>query len=197
MTPSIPHPSQDQSDRTLIAENNQRKSTIVQTAIRQMEAASLTLPTQTTVSQRPIHTAVAYMMAAGRKRSEIAIATGMDPATLSNLAKQPWFRTLLKEIADAAGKDMVKTFLEGEVLPALEVLHTIIHDEKQKGATRVAAISQMLDRHLGKPVAHIDSKTKLNIHTAADARDQVESELERIDRELRDRGVKTITSQNN
>ena len=81
-------------------------------------------------------------------------------------------------------------------MPSLEVLRSIRDNPNEKGATRVSAVNSILDRGLGKPVAYVESKTTLNIHTAADAADQVQSELEKIDRELQDRGVKMISRGN-
>jgi hypothetical protein len=154
------------------------------------------LPQTISLTEKPVHTAVAYMLAAGRSRKETALASGLTETTITNLLGQPWFSKRLKEIADVAGKDMVKAFFEGEVMPSLAVLRSIRDDTSEKGATRVSAINSILDRGLGKPVAYVESKTTLNIHTAADAADQVQSELEKIDRELQDRGVKMISRGN-
>lgn len=152
------------------------------------------VPASIQLEEKPIHTAVAYMMCAGATRKEIAERTGLSLANISQLAVQPWFKIRLREITDTAGKDLVKAFLEGEVLPSLEVLRTIRDDCAQRGATRITAANSILDRFLGKPITHVEAKTQLNIHTAADARDQVESELEKVRRELAERGV--ITSPN-
>lgn len=156
--------------------------------------ATSRVPKNITLEEKPIHTAVAYMMCAGATRKEIAERTGLSLSNLSDLAVQPWFKIRLKEITDTAGKDLVKAFLEGEVLPSLEVLRTIRDDDHQRGATRITAANSILDRFLGKPITHVEAKTQLNIHTAADARDQVESELEKVRRELAEHGV--ITSPN-
>jgi hypothetical protein len=194
MTTATPHPQCERpviEDPVKAQEKNSRTQTMFDEYTVQLGDAR-SLPQYTILTEKPIHTAVAYMLAAGKARKEIAVASGLGEATISSLMAQPWFRKRLKEIADAAGTDMVKAFLDGEVLPSLEILRSIARDPTEKGATRVSAVNSILDRGLGKPVAFVESKTTLNIHTAADAADQVQSELEKIDRELQDRGVKMI-----
>ena len=145
----------------------------------------------TILEEKPVHLTVAYLLAAGRTRKEISATTGIGLATISSLTRQPWFVKRLKEITEASGKDMVRAFLEGEVVTSLEVLRDIRDDESQKGPTRVAAANSLLDRFLGKPTVHVESATTLNIHSAADAKDQVQSELEKVEAELARLGVNT------
>ena len=152
------------------------------------------MPSHTVLEEKPQHRAIAYLLSAGRTRAEVSEITGIGISTLSNLVRQPWFKTRLKEISDLAGKDMVKAFLEGEVLPSLEVLREMRDDERQKGPTRIAASVALLDRFLGKPVAHIESTSTLNIHTASQAATTVEAELAKIDAELKARGVRMVTN---
>jgi len=158
------------------------------------QVAGASLPYATILEEKPVHRNVAYLMVAGRTRKEISELTGLSVVYLSQLARQPWFQVRVKAIADAAGKDMVKAYLEGEVIPSLEVLRTIRDNPAEKGATRVTASTARLDRFLGKPIAHIESTATLNIHTAGRAAETVESELSKIDAELRARGVKLATN---
>jgi hypothetical protein len=143
----------------------------------------------TVLEEKPIHRTLAYLMAAGRTRIECAQVLELSLTTISTIAKQPFFQKRLKEITDATGKDMVKSFLENEVLPSLEVLRTIRDDVNQKGPTRVIAADKILDRFLGKPMVHVESKTNLNIHTAAASAEDVQRELGTINEELAARGV--------
>ena len=159
--------------------------------------ASQNMPGLTCLEERPQHVTMAYLLAAGRTRSEIAQVLGLNQAHISIIVRQPWFQKRLKAITEAAGKDMVKQFLDGEVLPSLETLRSIRDDGSQRGATRVAAANSILDRFMGKPVAHIESKTNLNIHTAADTVDQVQRELSSIDEQLQARGVSLSRNSNN
>jgi hypothetical protein len=190
---SIPHPAVDKpqvaADRELTNERVRRMRVTLEEYMNPTIAAKR-LPARTIMTEKPIHTAIAYMLAAGRTRKEVAAATGVSESGISDLLAQPWFCKRLKEIADAGGRDMVKSFFECEVIPSLEVLREIRDNPQAKDAARIAAVNSLLNRGLGLPVAYVESKTTLNIHTAAAAADQVQSELEKIDRELSDRGVK-------
>lgn len=189
-TTAVPHPSGTQSATWGAADGKARRENVLSEYMKAIGETATSMPTFVIIDEKPIHLAIAYMMVAGRTRKEIGDSTGLGTNMLSNLSKQPWFKDRIKQIADANGKDMVKAFLEGQVLTSLETLSTIRDDPGEKGATRVSAANSILDRYLGKPTTHIEAKSTLNIHTAAEAANQVESELEKIDRELRDRGVK-------
>ena len=158
-------------------------------ALSEEYAVGAALPMYVLTEEKPVHITMAYMMAAGRTRKEVAEATGFTPAQVTMVSKQPFFKKRLKEITEAAGKDMVKQFLEGEVMPSLELLCEVRDNSEERGSTRVIAANSILDRFMGKPTIHVDSKTNLNIQTAATAKDQVQAELDRINLELRERGV--------
>jgi len=191
MITAVPHPSQDTSNRSM---NEANKSRIVADLC---SVQNERLPHHVILEEKPVHTTIAYLLASGRTRAEISTAVGMSTPVIGEVVKQPWFKKRLKEITEANGNDMVKAFLEGEVLPSLEVLRTIRDNDDEKGATRVVAANSILDRFMGKPVAHVESKTTLNIHSAADAKDQVQSELEKVDAELRRLGVQSATPRAN
>jgi hypothetical protein len=146
--------------------------------------------------EKPEHTLALFMFAAGKKDAEVAEALDYTVLQIRNLRKQPWFRSKLDQVIEEAGKEQVATFLQGKVLPALEVLDDIIHDPTQKGATRVTAIREMLDRGLGKSVARVEVKTQ-NV-TPSDATDEVErlrKEVEENARRLSANGIATATFQ--
>jgi len=178
---SIPHPAQD----TGVSGANRA----VRDEHLRQALASDKLPINTRTTEKPEHLTLVYLLAAGRTRTEIAKITGMAVATVNDLAKQPWFRQRLKEVTEANGIDMVKAYLHGEVLPSLEILREVRDNPDERGATRIAAANSILDRFMGKPTVHVESQTNLNIHSAADAKDQVQSELEKVDAELRRLGV--------
>jgi hypothetical protein len=147
------------------------------------------------VKERPEHTLALFMMAAGRTDKEIAEHLDYHINHIRNLRKQPWFRSKLDQVIEEAGKEQVATFLSGKVLPALEVLDDIIHDSTQKGATRVTAIREMLDRGLGKSVARVEVKTQQV--TPSDATDEVERlrhEAAELSRRLASNGINFSTS---
>ena len=187
MIETTPHPSQDLGDTIRSIGDRNKKALLDQYLGSDFTG---TAPTVTILEQKPVHTTMAYLLAAGRTRMEIAGVLNLSLASISQIVRQPWFQKQLKEITEANGKDMVKSFLEGEVLPSLEVLRTIRDDSSQKGPTRVMASNSILDRFLGKPMVHVESKTNLNIHTAAESVEQVERELRSVNEELLTRGVK-------
>ena len=152
-----------------------------------------TLPTQVILEEKPHHITLAYLLAAGRTRAEIGEVLKMDPGTISQIIRQPFFQARLKRITEESGRDLVKAFLENEVLPSLEVLRSVRDNTQEKGTTRVLASNSILDRFLGKPMVHVESKTNLNIHTAAETVDQVQRELAGIDEQLLARGVNLST----
>jgi hypothetical protein len=189
MTTNVPHPSQDAATRY---DNREEKLDRRRAQVAAMTDCS---PAQSTImDEKPVHLTVAYLLASGRTRKEISAVTGLTLTTLSSLTRQPWFVARLKEITEAAGKDMVRSFLEGEVVTSLEVLRDLRDDQEQKGPTRLAAANSLLDRFLGKPTVHVESTTALNIHSAADAKDQVQSELEKVEAELKRLGVTSANS---
>jgi hypothetical protein len=189
MTTNVPHPSQDAATRY---DNREEKLDRRRAQVAAMTDCS---PAQSTIlDEKPVHLTVAYLLASGRTRKEISAVTGLTLSTLSSLTRQPWFVARLKEITEAAGKDMVRSFLEGEVVTSLEVLRDLRDDQEQKGPTRLAAANSLLDRFLGKPTVHVESTTALNIHSAADAKDQVQSELEKVEAELKRLGVTSANS---
>lgn len=188
-TDSIPHPSQDRT-----AEMTTSRRTILDQYLG--EFAPKNIPAQIVFEEKPHHITLAYLLAAGRTRTECAQVLDMTLQTISTVFRQPFFQKRLKEITEASGKDMVKSFLENEVLPSLETLRSIRDDADQKGPTRVLASNSILDRFLGKPMVHVESKTNLNIHTAADTVEQVQRELSSINEELTARGVSLTTGKN-
>ena len=189
----IPHPSQD----TVPRHNQAVRDAGIREHLEKLSPADETIAHHSILQERPEHITIAYLMAAGRTRTEISKITGYSLVSLSQLVRQHWFKTRLKEITESVGTDMVKAFLQGEVLPSLEVLRTVRDNPDERGATRVAAANSILDRFMGKPTVHVESQTNLNIHSAADAKDQVQSELEKVDAELRRLGVNTLSARAN
>lgn len=147
------------------------------------------LPALTIMEEKPWHRTLMYLIAAGRTRNEIAASMSISTSSIAQVTRQPWFITALKEVTDAAGKDLVKAFVEGEVIPSLELLRTVRDNPDARDTNRISAANSILDRALGKPMVHVESKTNLNIHTAAESVDEVERELAKLNEELKARGV--------
>ena len=188
---TVPHPAQDMREHRIETSNR-----LIAEYLGTAAAENVRLPTLAIVEEKPQHITMAYLIAAGRTRVEIAQVLGCTVAHISQVVRQPWFQKRLKEITDANGKDMVKSFLEGEVLPSLEVLRDIRNDTNQRGSTRIMACQSILDRFLGKPMVHVESNTKLNIHTAAATVEEIQRELVSINEQLVASGVKISTGAN-
>lgn len=192
---TVPHPSVDQN--LMQTERDNRKRATLEEYLNPALAAS-PIPSVTLTTEKPVHRTIAYLLVAGRTRKEICESLSITDKGLRDIIQQPWFQVLLKGITDAAGKDMVKSYLEGEVIPSLEVLRTIRDNPAEKGATRVTACTSLLDRFLGKPVAHIESTATLNIHNAGSAASTVETELARVDAQLKAlRGIANTSATGN
>jgi hypothetical protein len=110
-------------------------------------------------TERPEHRIIVYLKARGMNNTEIAERTGYGYQWICQIVRQPWFRQRFVEECQSAGLDQVKQFLEGEVIPSLEVLRDIRDDTEAKEASRVVAANSLLDRFLGKPVARVETES--------------------------------------
>lgn len=129
-------------------------------------------PAATIRDERPEHTVMAWMRASGKSLQEIATATNYSYFQVREISRQPWFRLKVDRIITECGRDQVEAYLKGEVLESLQTLVEIRDDKTQKGATRVAAVRELLDRGLGKSIARIETKTIPS--SPSDATDEVE-----------------------
>lgn len=112
------------------------------------------------IEEKAEHRIMMYMVAEGKSNSEIAKIMGYGTQWVAQVKRQPWFKDQLVKILHEAGKDLVETFLQGEVLTSVETLVEIRDDANAKAATRVAAANAILDRALGKPVVSIKSESR-------------------------------------
>ena len=110
-------------------------------------------------TERPEHRIIVYLKARGMNNQEIAERTGYGYQWICQIVRQPWFRKRFVDECQSAGLDQVKQFLEGEVIPSLEVLRDIRDDTEAKEASRVVAANSLLDRFLGKPVARVETES--------------------------------------
>lgn len=100
--------------------------------------------------EKPIHREITALVMQGYTVKEAATATGVTKQTASNAIRQPYARKRMIEEAQRTVSDEIKNFLEGEVLPSLQVLKTIRDDPNAKPADRAAASERLLDRALGR-----------------------------------------------
>lgn len=122
---------------------------------------SFTVPPSTPISKNldnPLIEIVATMLASGRNKKEIAKATGREYGTIARISNQPFTKQRVRDLLRANGQDGIKAFLTGEVLGSLETFVEIRDNPEARSADRLSAANALLDRALGKPTQHIETK---------------------------------------
>lgn len=146
-------------------------------------------PTTMIEHERPEHILMCYMLAGGKSRQEIAIATGYSYVAVCNIVRQPWFRKRFLGLVREAGQDEVQAFIKAETLNSLDVLVQVRDNESAPPAVRIASAKELLDRALGKSVQHVKSETQISVKEAAAAGTEIEQELARVEEEMRARRI--------
>ena len=138
--------------------------------------------------EKPEHRLMLWYRLQGYNVKETAQLTGYTPQTISNISKQPWFQSAFIELAAAQGKDAITSFLEGEVMPALERVVSLAQNGDSDNV-RLAANRELLDRFLGKSTVKIESKGSVDInHTVLDA-NRLMQEQRQLDEQLKANGL--------
>ena len=143
-------------------------------------------PNLTILHERPEHRIMVYLKGQGLSNKEIADRCGYGYQWVCQIVRQPWFRQAFLAEVKEAGRDVVETFLKGEVLNSVVTLVEIRDDIEAKEATRVAAANAILDRALGRPTQHIKTE---QMPTNTDA----QVEMEKLERELTDLKARQIS----
>lgn len=136
-------------------------------------------PNLAILHEKPEHRQILWMKARGHSNRECAQATGYTDAWISQLTRQPWFRSLLLKEMNDAGRDEVETLLEGAA--ADSVLKLIeLRDKAPPTVARQSAVD-LLDRFLGKPTQRVETQ----VTTTADAAtvEELDAEIARLSRE--------------
>lgn len=124
----------------------------------------------------------------GFNHLEVAKLLGCTSQTVSNVSKQPWFQTAFVELAKEQGKDAIQTYLEGEVMPALERTAELARSG-ESDQVKLAANRELLDRFLGKSTVKVETKGIVDInHTVLDANRLLE-EQRRLDEQIKANGL--------
>lgn len=124
----------------------------------------------------------------GYSNVEISRITGYTTQTISQVSKQVWFQEAFCKLSAEMGKDAIQTFLEGEVLPALERTAAMARTA-DSDAVKLAANREILDRFLGKSTVKVETKGIVDInHTVLDANKLLE-EQRRLDEQLKANGL--------
>ncbi len=109
------------------------------------------------------HRVIVYLKSQGMTYGEIANRTGFCKATVANVCKQPWARSIILAEITKAGRDEVETVLQGEALESVLKLIDIRDSEKAPIEVQRKAANDILDRVYGKPntpVTHSDIDAK-------------------------------------
>ena len=124
----------------------------------------------------------------GHNVKETAALCGYTPQSVSQVSKQPWFREAFCRLSQEMGKDAVQTFLEGEVLPALQRTVDLAANADSE-AVRLAANREVLDRFLGKSTVKVETKHSGSIDSVVYDAQKLMDENARLDEQLKARGI--------
>lgn len=109
-------------------------------------------------NEQPWHRLAAFMIVAGRTNSEVAIAAGVSPYTVTNLRQQKWFQELCASIANVDGEEIMGA-IKSYTLEAVEGIATIAR-ESESDRVRLAAYTTLLEQAHGKPTQKVISHSR-------------------------------------
>lgn len=124
------------------------------------------------------------MLLAGRTNSEIGLAAGVSPQSVSQLRANRWFQELLATLANHEGEPVLG-LIRAESLASVEKLVSL-RDFADSERVQLAAATTLLEHAQGKPTQRV-----LSVSATTTFSDE-KSELENIQAELR-----AIRNQNN
>lgn len=128
------------------------------------------------------HRMAALMLLSGRTNSEIAMAAGVEPGTVSQLRSQKWFQELLATLANEAGQDIMGT-LKSYALEAVEGIHSIAESAENE-RVQLSAWQLLLEHATGKPIQKTVSEVS---HSVSRSPSEEMQELQAELRALRSR----------
>lgn len=139
-------------------------------------------------SEKPQHRIMLWLCLEGNNAKEIAAVTGYTPEHVRTVIKQPWFQEAFCRMSTDAGKDAMKTFLEGYVIEACEGLVNLARGA-ETDAVRLAANNSILDRVRGKPTVHVETKSSSTIDATITDVAKLMEESRRLNDQLQSRGA--------
>lgn len=128
-------------------------------------------------NEQPWHRMAAFMLLAHRTNSEIAIAAGVAPQTISQLRANRWFQELLARLANYEGEE-ITAVVKAEGLASVEKL-VFLRDYSESERVQLAAATTLLEHAAGKPTQRV-----LSVSATTTFSDE-KTELENIQAELR------------
>lgn len=138
--------------------------------------------------ETPTHRMILWMTLQGNKTKEIATALRISNHTVLKIQKQPWFQDAFCKLSKEMGKDMVRTFLEGQVQDAL-VRVVELAQGADSDAVKLAANKELLDRFLGKPVIRAEVKEEKSIDMTVTTVSALLAERDSLSKQLTANGV--------
>jgi hypothetical protein len=105
----------------------------------------------TVLHEKPVHRLMQTMFAKGYTIEEIAQHTNYTRARVGVILRQPWAQMHIVDDVKKSVRDELKEFLEGEVLPSLQIVRDLRDNPENPAAVRLAAADQILNRFLGRP----------------------------------------------
>ena len=131
---------------------------------------------------------VATLLASGQSRKQIAATLGISYSTVINLSNQPTVRARIKALLSTHGGNAVKTFLNSQIQSSLDTLVEIRDSSTARPADRISATNAILDRALGKPTQHIETR-QTDVADASLEIADLQNRLVESAAKLRERGV--------
>lgn len=102
---------------------------------------------------------------------------------LLNIRRQPWFQNELLAVIAENGSPLVEARLQLEMMASVETIIEIRDNEKEKGATRLAASNSLLDRYLGKPAQTVRTEAPSTTASHEAEANELRERLKRLEQE--------------
>lgn len=139
-------------------------------------------------SEKPVHRMMLWHAIKGFNCAESANMLGYHPTWVGTVRKQPWFRKAFCEISTSLGKDAYMTYLQGEVLPAIQRTVELANSAENE-ATKLAANREILDRFLGKSTVKVESKSTSTVDIVVTEIAKLQEESRLLDERLKANGT--------
>jgi hypothetical protein len=136
-------------------------------------------------SEQPWHRTLGHLLLQGYSNKDAAELLGKNPATISLVKRQPWFRSLLAAIAQRSFKGDFLGLLEGSAINAITTLETLSSTAKNE-SVRASASGKLLDAFLKHSKPREEDKKPLDPQQRAL---ELDRQLEEAERELGNRAA--------
>lgn len=121
-----------------------------------------TRPTFGLAHEKPEHRIMLMLKAQGFSNKEIATITGYEQAHVSIILRQPWARQRLLDLINKEGKNAISEVIRGECANSVFTL-VELRDDAESETVRLGAANALIDRYLGKPTQHIESRNETTV----------------------------------